>query len=62
MSIPMVFSIFLFFYFFSTGQHLTELKAGVGAKSQSSKNEGKITIRLHSRGKITNLPMIYIPN
>jgi hypothetical protein len=41
MSIPMVFSIFLFFYFFSTGQHLTELKAGVDGDS-SPKSKGKI--------------------
>jgi hypothetical protein len=27
-----------------------------GVKSQSWKNRGKITIRVHSRGKITNLP------
>jgi hypothetical protein len=29
-----------------------------GANSQSWKNRGKITIRLHSRGMITNLPKI----
>jgi hypothetical protein len=29
-------------------------------KSQSSKNRGNITIRVYSRGKITNLPNKYV--
>jgi hypothetical protein len=31
-----------------------------GVKSQSWKNRGKITIRVHSRGKITNLPFSFV--
>jgi hypothetical protein len=68
MSIFIVFSPFSFFLFLSS-HSLTELETRAdggfvsekkGAKSPSSKNEGKITIGLHSRCKITNLPSLYV--
>jgi hypothetical protein len=70
MSFPMVFSFSLFLLFFSCGHHLTESQAGadgafVREKQEQNrkvqKNRGKITIRLHSRGKITNSPGLTPP-
>lgn len=67
MSFPIMFSIFPISFIFlkgsslnrvrTTGRRRLRLRKG-GAKSQSSKIEGKITIRLHGRGKITNLPFL----
>jgi hypothetical protein len=64
MSILMVFNLLPFLLFFqliitnkvtNRGRWRVHLRKGV-AKSQSLKNKGKITIGLHNRGKITNLP------
>jgi hypothetical protein len=69
MSIFIVFNLFSISFIFSKwsspnrvrieGRHRLHLKKG-GAKSPSSKNDGKITIGLHCRGKITNLPSIFL--
>jgi hypothetical protein len=65
-SIPLVFRLFLIsFMFFSDAHHLTEL-GGVNRgfvyqkevqNRKVEKNRSKITITLHNRGKITNLPI-----